>query len=461
MLCTYIWNESDLKEIQYLWIDAISVDQQNHERKKETILKMSEIYKKAAYILAVPDLHFRYLWNNPANKEILELIEKYNEVIYEEIRNKDESEKIIIEEKSKSEKKTYQLLKYFTLDHLSANGKKNEELKRAYGFLAFLVFDWWNRAWVVSEYQIAKEKYKKQGTPLKYIFISLLYPGIHTFFSYSFDDSQYKNINSGSYTNITYYSVDCSSNFMPFLISRFIQRDHLNLLLESNATKNEDRFHAILPSWTKYSHLIEDKSTISNWNITDITSVRLKLYEIMDDLWDKAKLLHACSVIINLPILPSYASQFDTTCLYLYEKEDIDQAYDAYSSELSKLAIKTFGNDNFVRQYLLDNKKGYGLSLYTENLTYIQLKVRHLCLCIKANKYFINTAKPIIDQDFLSAYSLKNDDGLRYAFIPFFTFTMTGLIDSLPMCSSNVFLLGNIDQNRWILYSKRILNEED
>ncbi|CAO3653723.1 unnamed protein product [Cunninghamella echinulata] len=117
-LCSHIQMDPDLKEIRYLWIDAISVDQQNHEKKKETILKMTEIYKKATYILAVPDLHFRYLWNNPANKEVFEFIKKYNEVIYEEIVNKNENGKIIMEEKNKPEKKTYQFLKYFTLDHL-------------------------------------------------------------------------------------------------------------------------------------------------------------------------------------------------------------------------------------------------------------------------------------------------------------------------------------------------------
>ncbi|KAI9300694.1 hypothetical protein BJ944DRAFT_272599, partial [Cunninghamella echinulata] len=67
-LCYFIKTEQDLKNIQYLWIDAISINQQDYEQKKETILKMTDIYKRATYILAVPDLHYTYLQNNPANR---------------------------------------------------------------------------------------------------------------------------------------------------------------------------------------------------------------------------------------------------------------------------------------------------------------------------------------------------------------------------------------------------------
>ncbi|CAO3652114.1 unnamed protein product [Cunninghamella blakesleeana] len=75
-LCLFIINESDLKDIPYLWIDAMSVDQQNKEGKKEAILKMNQTYEKASYILAIPDLHMEYLLTNTANREIIELIYK-------------------------------------------------------------------------------------------------------------------------------------------------------------------------------------------------------------------------------------------------------------------------------------------------------------------------------------------------------------------------------------------------
>lgn len=54
-------------------------------------------------------------------------------------------------------------------------------------------------------------------------------------------------------------------------------------MIKSNAIINEGRSYTILPSWNKYKHLIKNKNTISSWNITDIVSIGLKLYEIMND----------------------------------------------------------------------------------------------------------------------------------------------------------------------------------
>ncbi|CAO3652094.1 unnamed protein product [Cunninghamella blakesleeana] len=66
-LCYYITKEPDLKGIQYLWIGAISVDQQDQARKTNIILKINQIYEKASYILAVPDLHLRETSTQPTN----------------------------------------------------------------------------------------------------------------------------------------------------------------------------------------------------------------------------------------------------------------------------------------------------------------------------------------------------------------------------------------------------------
>ncbi|CAO3588650.1 unnamed protein product [Absidia cylindrospora] len=52
--------ESELKHIKYVWVDAICVDQRPTKR-KATIYQMSNIYNRATYILAVPDLHLAYL----------------------------------------------------------------------------------------------------------------------------------------------------------------------------------------------------------------------------------------------------------------------------------------------------------------------------------------------------------------------------------------------------------------
>ncbi|CAO3638042.1 unnamed protein product [Cunninghamella blakesleeana] len=63
----------------------LSRSTQPRKKKKDTILKMNQLYQNATCILAVPDLHREYLKKNTANKEILELIKKYNHTISEEI----------------------------------------------------------------------------------------------------------------------------------------------------------------------------------------------------------------------------------------------------------------------------------------------------------------------------------------------------------------------------------------
>ncbi|CAO3653425.1 unnamed protein product [Cunninghamella echinulata] len=461
-LCEYIQFEPDLKGISYLWIDAISVDQQNDERKKETILKMSTIYKNASYILAVPDLHSEYLWKNPANIDKINLIQTYSKTIYNDILNYDNQtihqNEIMIIEENEGHRSTNNNNKAIQTD--------NNDIKKAYKFLAYLVHDWSNRAWVISEYHIAKEKEKSQGTPLKYIFLYLLHPAYSTFLSYSFDH-QYTNRvfddnnDSNNNTLTPYWKVNSSTTFIHFLKTRFTQYDHLEMILSSNAKRNEDRFNAILPSWRKYNHLIKDKSTISSWNITDMTSVRLKLYELMDDLWDKARLLFSCSCSINMPILPSFASYHDETYLFIYEKENPSEAYQRYYSELKNNAYKLFGDHNFIQEELENNEMD-GWSFYTENLTDIHLNPRHpLCLSIKSNKHFIFKSTLKFDKDTLSTYLLKDNDSLKCVLIPFFTFTLPGFDKIPPKKGSDIFLLGNMDQNRWVLLSRYTFKEDE
>ncbi|KAI9305986.1 hypothetical protein BJ944DRAFT_248594 [Cunninghamella echinulata] len=463
-LCKCIKKEPDLKNIQYLWIDAISVDQLNHERKKETILQMSEIYKRATYILAVPDLHGAHLWKNPANKDAIILIRTHRKIIYKDIlnnSNNDYHQLVYEKEKKKNIKNNH------CPNHQSSNDKEiqteNEDIKTAYRFLAYLIEDWSNRAWVISEYHIAKEKDESQGTPLKYIFVNLLHDEISTFFSYSFDHHSLTkaiNINYNNNTNtnkVSYVDVDSPIKFISFLKSKFTQQDHLKMLLESNASRNEDRFNAILPSWKKYNHWIKDKNTVSDWNITDMISVRLKLYELMDDLWDKATLLYACSWSINSPILPSYASQFYSDYLCLFEMENTEIAYDIYLTQLKEISMDTFGNSTFIQHIINNNKKTKYPSLYTENLTNIHLDPCQRRLSIKANKYFTIKNKPLLNQEFLSTCSLKNGDdgdGLCLIWIPFFTFAIPCFTHIPPLIGSGVYLLGNTDQNRWVILSR-------
>ncbi|CAO3653155.1 unnamed protein product [Cunninghamella echinulata] len=475
-LCNYIQYEPDLKDIQYVWIDAISVDQKNHERKKEIILKIPEIYKKATYILAVPDLHIEYLRKHPGNMDTFDLMDKYYKTIRNDflVNNNNNNEPFIhknkiVSQQEEGNKNTVQgFLSWFGNYGESTTSiieTRKKELKKIYQFLAYLVQDWSSRAWVFSEYQIAKEKYEADGTPLKYIFISILpYFDDHICFSYYFDHPPINNNNNKNSNNnyVSYSEVDSISTFNNFFKTIFIQQDHLYILLNSKASTIEDRFNAILPIWKKYKHVVKDKDTISNWNITDMVLVRVKLYEIMDDLWDKARLLYACTQFtVTSSLFLSFASRYHPGYLQLIEKEDMDYANKEYSNDLLNFANDMLKNDSYIQQHhILDNKeKEYG-SIYTENLTDIQLDPHnHNFLSIKAKKYFIGKKKANYSQEALLAYSFKRGDNLIYVYIPFFTYTVPGYTDSLPWNGSGIFLVGNMDQNRWIALSRSYLTD--
>ncbi|CAO3637472.1 unnamed protein product [Cunninghamella blakesleeana] len=455
-LCQNINKEPSLKKIRYLWIDAISVDQQNEEKRKKTILKMNQIYQNATCILAIPDLHKEYLLKNPANKEILDLIYyKYSKIIYDDIYNYQHE---------------YQQQQQDTLverieNKIQGNDEfKNNELKKVYQFLAYLIEEWSNRAWVISEYQIAKEKYKKHGIPLKYMFISLFQIELdkQPFFSYQFNDNDnyiqqqkctINNENDDKNNNLSInQNVYDIKTFYQFVKSRFMQRPHLEMILNSNAKRNEDRFNAILPSWNRYSHLIKN---VSDWNITDMTSVRLKLYEIMndDDLWDKAKLLNACSSYTVQPMLPSFASHYNMDKLRIVEKCIYDVTYKEFEEKQLKLRIPTFSPKLAEKMKLLINEyETNSKVIWTENLISIRFEQQSYCLIVKSKSYFIKKKKH--DSYFInhlkSKLRLDYNDEIHCVFLPFFTFP-TPDSPYMYLDSSSINLVGNWNKNKWIL----------
>ncbi|CAO3588680.1 unnamed protein product [Absidia cylindrospora] len=86
-LCKMMTREPDLKSIDYVWVDAICVDQNNPIQRKATIHQMSTIYEKATYILAVPDLHLQHVINvSQVNHEIQQHLESLHRYIYDLIQ---------------------------------------------------------------------------------------------------------------------------------------------------------------------------------------------------------------------------------------------------------------------------------------------------------------------------------------------------------------------------------------
>ncbi|CAO3637659.1 unnamed protein product [Cunninghamella blakesleeana] len=493
LLCSFIKKEPKLKEMDYLWVDAISVDQQNKEGKKETILKMNQIYKKASYILAVPDLHLTYLLKHPENSEISNLIYfKYKKTIYEEIFNSkllstddtinnvtkssiinpiqhrythnDDEQYLSLQpltnetfiKKMKALEIEIEALKIEIKENKSKQEK--DETKRIYRYLAYLIGDWSNRAWVISEYHIAKQKYKQHGTPLMYIFISFFNYDLHQqpFFSYHFNDDDDDDDEKNEILSCE--NVNNAKTFHQFLKTRFMQRSHLEMILSSNATRNEDRFNAILPSWNKYKHLIKN---VSEWDTTDMTSVRLKLYEIMndDDLWEKAKLLHACSDDCPEIIIPSFANHNNVKKLMIIEKYDDDHVdYKEFERNiLDSITYSKTQEEVALLQQCMNEYKSKSKSLWIENLISIQFNQYRCFLSVKANSYFIKNEEFYDhDRNNYIKNKLSLDDGhdeIQEVFLPFFTFALPDYVDSPHIYTkcSNVYLVGNRDKNRWIL----------
>ncbi|CAO3637838.1 unnamed protein product [Cunninghamella blakesleeana] len=473
-LCKYIKNEPDLKEIPYLWVDAISVDQKHHARKKETILKMNQVYKRATYILAIPDLHRYYLMKNTANKNIMDLISKYKNVIYDSLS--------IINNHYHSSSSSSSITTTSIITNENENKIKEkeeinyEELMKVYQFLAYLIEDWSNRAWVISEYHIAKKKQKVDGKPLKYMFISLLSAidasDNKRFFSYFFkdeddNDQQVRQEQEKLFkknNELKYIDVDDHASFIQFLKTRLTQRSHLDMILNSSATRNEDRFNAILPSWDRYHYLIKNRNTISEWSISDMTSVRLKLYDFIDDnnnidgLWDKATLLYAClQTNLHAVILPSFASYYDVKFLKLIEKDNLKEAQRKYKKSL--LSFIKYKNDKYNVEKSIYNYRTRSKVIYTENITSIRLNDPHHqqrhSLSVKSNIYFIyELEKYYLDQNILSCFSTlekkkrkknnSNDNGiydLYFVLIPFFSFKIPNYKHIPPIYGTCISLL--------------------
>ncbi|CAO3588717.1 unnamed protein product [Absidia cylindrospora] len=370
-LCRLMREEPDLKSIQYVWVDAICVDQTNYERRKATIHQMSNIYDKATYILAVPNLHMQHLirvlqargeaigklWDYqeyiyyllqgnidkltqldhaffddigmPKEDQMLrQLMIKYNHCfmdgnITSTMVPSDINAQMFVEQLydiSQATSTTHRLRtcvsavtgkhppqadRYAAFDGFFLRGgvglesdwharlawpglkvensvptvpwktyilRRNNAIVQVMEFLNDLINDWSSRVWVISEYQIARKK-----NNLKYWFIGLFRLTGLPFFKFDFSDpSLPDNMN----TRYIY------RQFHQTLIKQLNAQTFFKKMLSSKASKNEDRFYAILPQ-TKYKNNVNQ---VGHWNINNMASVKLKLFEIMDTK-DKLALL--------------------------------------------------------------------------------------------------------------------------------------------------------------------------
>lgn len=153
-LCQFIRKKDEYnKDINYIWIDAICVNQKNYEKRKETIYRMSDIYNYSKMVICVPDLHIEYLKKNPMNEYILNKIRKYNEEINYIIINN-----YFIEDEYEEYQCLDKNVKYINQES-EINIKNNfKKIKKCLKWIEYIIDDWIDRVWVISEFNIGIEK---------------------------------------------------------------------------------------------------------------------------------------------------------------------------------------------------------------------------------------------------------------------------------------------------------------
>ncbi|CAO3588637.1 unnamed protein product [Absidia cylindrospora] len=400
--------ESDTKDIPYVWVDAICVDQQNPVRRKETIYQMSNIYDKASYILAIPDLHMTYLKGvSTTNYDTISASKEYYKELYhllhgntatfaaldEDFLNKSsitkdapELKQLLLEHTDQFgpslttyEQHDRKYCPVLALDHIcqtapthrtghwkdwikSSNKsignlhhqchetlcplalrvvqkealdfdaehqlnvskwksrmmKRSSSIRRSMELMTDLVVDWSSRVWVISEFSIAKRK-----NNLKYWFTQLSFTdddddddmvdyfmakGLY-FFNLDFDakpmDAPYFADHVVSRTTRSHSTNPVYIRFHYTMARHLSQQTFLEMMLGSKASRNEDRFYSVLP----LSNYHEKKIEVSHWNIHSMLSVKLKLYDIMNNK-DKVFLLFWSTGldVLRNNVLPTFAT---------------------------------------------------------------------------------------------------------------------------------------------------------
>ncbi|CAO3601396.1 unnamed protein product [Absidia cylindrospora] len=550
-LCDTMAGDPDFRSIQYVWVDAICVDQINHERRKATIYQMPNIYEHAAFILAVPDLHSAYLRNTmlkyedlmvcsrryteylyhlihgntenlvaidenfltncgiPKDTEIRELLTKKTDHFAEAFMNYDLHDQRIqrdkaldlvcaaidepispstndlnLDDSSPSSNGRTQV-KYRTDNGLRLTAKtiddserkmlwkeliseRSSGVRQSMEFLADLIKDWSTRVWVISEFSIARKKnnlkfwfiqLKTNDYKIPWIPPKLAPPFRMSFFNYDFDRPVIGNTNQLTIKSMNRFRwfKDSHTVYLRFhfiLIHQLNRRTFLDMILKSKASKNEDRFYAVLPQSEYKTQLL----ICNKWNINTICSVKLKLYEIMNTN-DKLNLLFWSgtkkSSNVGL-ILPSFATStlsLDASTDYLQAQSCnfdlgnpstimLHQTTTTDGKKKNKGSFHYYMNVKPLAYYTLGSK-GYDY-IGSDNTQYYAADK------ILDHKISLYTSIQIIDLDVVMGREMQ----VTVVAIPSFDATSCPQnVNSTP--NGCIFLIGNPDKNIWVLDHRR------
>ncbi|CAO3593645.1 unnamed protein product [Absidia cylindrospora] len=557
--------ESDLRHIKYVWVDAICVDQRPGKR-KSTIYQMSNIYERATYILAVPDLHKAYLTNiSIKNYDIMMDSSEYGQDIYYLINGNSDQLAAIEEEFLKkvnvpTDPILRQLLKkytdYFTdgfikykehqhdycsvqtflhicetTGHPTANHQtqttenddknytiedlhhchetscpltlcdidgpksnvrkgelmksywmrhvitKNSCIRQSIEFLTDLIKDWSSRVWVISEFNIAKKK-----NNLKFWFTQLFVlhqnlKGEFTFFKFDFSGNlslpsviDNKDIYSIDNIHLTrkYSSNPVYIEFHSMMIRQLKKQTFLEMMLKSKASKNADRFHAILPQ-SEYQNILTNKNKVDQWNISTLTSIKLKLYEFMNTK-DKLNLLfwsgHERSINKGM-VLPTFATStlsWDAPTDYM-EFDSVDSPYNFDLNDPSTITLHHYDINNQKSKESDDEDEDDLHDLYCLRLKPMEYDV--LLLDVTNGKWTYSYEETIYKE------TRKQFDRLMLDYINpnnNVSATTTTIIDVVCLkvnakevsklnnnISHAIYLVGSFTENKWSLMSMEMI----
>ncbi|KAI8078786.1 uncharacterized protein BX664DRAFT_369197 [Halteromyces radiatus] len=274
--------------------------------------------------------------------------------------------------------------------------KEKESYDRAFKFLVYLVMDWANRVWVISEYSIGRR------SKMKLCFLSACS-------SVNLDNQPTK-------------LLDLFNERRPTIFDRPLkERSFLDMMMYSKATRNEDRFYAVLPLYKQFKHFA-DNHEISTWGINDQLSVRLQLLRIVQ-FQEKLAILLLCtqSSFVSDIILPSFAS-----CNSGAEEHILDWA--------TKLSYKP----TLLKEIEL-------LKDEDANCDYLRVVVP------RSRTYYVDT---IHAHDIELTENARGKLGLDLAELVTSFLPITVHSDERTNHTLGVKLLGNLEKNIWIMLNR-------
>ncbi|KAF7722563.1 hypothetical protein EC973_002953 [Apophysomyces ossiformis] len=233
------------QRIPYLWIDVVCINQADKAHRKMAIKNMDNIYRRAKYIIAVPDLCYcdEYPIMEDVTKEdievaIVDFASSFLGFRFDADDPLDELPDIELDPFEYPSEDVWRCLKRYSYLKQQSGNKSNGN-----AFLNEIMYEWAMRAWVVSERLIGVKDNK--------LVIHIL---------------RHFNLNPG---------------------------DVVVTILDSYSTKYIDRLYAILPH-THYAHvlqkLVDDDVTVDNdhdlrWLLFDIVDEedRCELFQVLVD----------------------------------------------------------------------------------------------------------------------------------------------------------------------------------